>query len=266
MAPFLWHLLFSMLIAFAFVYGLAMFLTLFGSKIGPAALRTPLLDVWVACFTIVPWAALSIAFGWGGFVGAIVGSLLALSVWSLTHEMMNPEAAKGPRIVKFINRTAGRLPNHLGLYGTLLALPVFWQIRLAELCVYWILPLLLRFPNYKQSEWVNVSRTKFGGLVGHDLIWCLYCDWMTGVYSLGAEMLRNVESYWCPIRFYDGKKCDNCKLDFPDLDNGWVPADGTMTDVVNVMEDKYTGPGERAWFGHPVRLTVKGHDTTAKSV
>ena len=41
---------------------------------------------------------------------------------------------------------------------------------------------------------------------------------LTGVYSLGAEMLRNVESFWCPIRFYDGKKCDNCKLDFPDIE------------------------------------------------
>ena len=51
-----------------------------------------------------------------------------------------------------------------------------------------------------------------------DLIWCLYCDWMTGVYAFGGEMLRNVESFWCPIRFYDGKKCENCKIDFPDIE------------------------------------------------
>ena len=30
-------------------------------------------------------------------------------------------------------------------------------------------------------------------------------------------------------------------------------------DVENVMEDKYGG-GQRAWFGHPVRLTVKGEE------
>jgi hypothetical protein len=99
-----------------------------------------------------------------------------------------------------------------------------------------------------------VSRQKFGGLVGHDLIWCLYCDWMTGVYSLGAEMLRNVESFWCPIRFYDGKKCENCKVDFPDLDGGWVRADGSMSEVAGVLEEKY-GSGRREWFGHPARTT-----------
>ena len=37
-------------------------------------------------------------------------------------------------------------------------------------------------------------------VIGHALIWCLYCDWMTGVWSLGTEMLRNVESFWYPIR------------------------------------------------------------------
>jgi hypothetical protein len=80
---------------------------------------------------------------------------------------------------------------------------------------------------------------------------------MTGVYSLGAEMLRNVESFWCPIRYYDGKKCENCQIDFPDIANGWVAADGTMQDVEQVMQEKY-GNGRREWFGHPARLTVKG--------
>jgi hypothetical protein len=79
---------------------------------------------------------------------------------------------------------------------------------------------------------------------------------MTGVYSLGGEMLRNVESFWCPIRFYHGKKCENCRIDFPDIDQGWVPADATMREVVQLMEQKYTAPGPRAWFGHPDRIAV----------
>ena len=45
--------------------------------------------------------------------------------------------------------------------------------------------------------------------------------------------------FWCPIRFYDGKKCDNCKQDFPDLEHGWTRADGTMSEVVANMEEKY---------------------------
>jgi hypothetical protein len=70
-------------------------------------------------------------------------------------------------------------------------------------------------------------------------------------------MLRNVESFWCPIRFYDGKKCDNCKLDFPDVARGWVRPEGTMAEVVQVMEAQY-GDGQRTWFGHPTRLTLRG--------
>jgi hypothetical protein len=79
---------------------------------------------------------------------------------------------------------------------------------------------------------------------------------MTGVYSLGAEMLRNVESFWCPIRFYDGKKCENCKIDFPDLENGWVAIDGTMNDVEEVLKEKYNSP-YRSWYGHPERKQDK---------
>jgi hypothetical protein len=119
--------------------------------------------------------------------------------------------------------------------------------RLGQYLVYPPLTWLVRLPKYNTAEWVNVSRHKFEGLVGHDLIWCLYCDWMTGVWSLGTEMLRNVESFWCPIRFRSDKKCENCTLDFPDLDNGWAPADGTMADVVKAHARPVPGAerGER---------------------
>ena len=159
--------------------------------------------------------------------------------------------------MKFINAAVGRWQNHLALWVTLVALPAFWLIRFIQIGMWWTLVALLDFPKYKHSDWINVSRQKFEGLVGHDLIWCLYCDWMTGVYSMGAEMLRNVESFWCPIRFYEGKKCANCAVDFPDINGGWVDNDGTMADVVTKMEEMYT-TGPRTWFGHPARLTVKG--------
>ena len=50
------------------------------------------------------------------------------------------------------------------------------------------------------------------------------------------------------------KKCANCKIDFPDLDGGWVRADGTMAEVAKTLEEKYAG-GRREWFGHPARTT-----------
>ncbi len=70
-------------------------------------------------------------------------------------------------------------------------------------------------------------------------------------------MLRNVESFWCPIRFHDGRKCEHCRIDFPDIDGGWVPADSSMRDVEQLMQRKYGG-SERSWFGHPARLTIDG--------
>jgi hypothetical protein len=84
---------------------------------------------------------------------------------------------------------------------------------------------------------------------------------MTGIYSLGGEMLRNVESFWCPIRYYDGKKCENCAREFPDIDAGWVPAGGTMAQVSDTLVAMYDNDADRAWFGHPVWLTVKGKPT-----
>ena len=141
---------------------------------------------------------------------------------------------------------------------SVLALPGFLGIRLSQVVIYPMLVGLLRFPRYKTGEWINCSRQHFQGLIGHDLIWCLYCDWMTGIYSLGGEMLRNVESFWCPIRYYDGKKCENCVREFPDIDHGWVPAGGTMAQVSDKLVAMYDNDADRAWFGHPVRLTVNG--------
>jgi hypothetical protein len=228
-----------------------------GWKVSEALCRAPLLDLIVAAFTWLPWVIAAALGGWPGFFGALLGQAAALVAWCAGHELVFRKATEGPRIVKFHARTVGAWQNHTVLWATLLALPIFWWLRILQITLAWLPAALLGFPKYKQSEWVNVSRHKFEGLVGHDLVWCLYCDWMTGVYSLGAEILRNVESFWCPIRFYEGKKCANCAIDFPDVNNGWVPADGTMADVVAKMEQMY-GDGRREWFGHPARLTVRG--------
>ena len=67
-------------------------------------------------------------------------------------------------------------------------------------------------------------------------------------------MLRNVESFWCPIRFYDGKKCENCQIDFPDIADGWVAPDGTMADVVQVLEENTSPDHPWSWFNHRDRI------------
>ncbi len=242
-----------------------------GTRISAWLCRAPGLDLVVSLLTWIPPTVLGILYGWRGVAGAIIGQVLGMLVWMFAHELANRQYVNGPRIVTFLNRTVGRFNNHVALWVTALALPVFIVLRVAELCIYPFLNPLVGLPRYRHGDWVNVSRQKFTGLVGHDLIWCLYCDWMTGVYALGAEMLRNVESFWCPIRFASGKKCDNCKLDFPDIHGGWVAPDGTMGDVVATLEEMYGAPAtaglprdqRHPWFGHPVRMTVERKATHA---
>ncbi len=240
--------------------------------------RAPGLDLVILYFTVLPLIAGPIvgvqsarantdgsAPGWlaagTGLLSAVVAQILTVMLWTVAHELAHREARRGPRIVHQLNRTVGRMRNHTAVWWTAWAVPLFALVRLAEYLVYPPLIWLVRFPRYNQGEWVNVSRHKFRGLVGHDLIWCLYCDWMTGVWSLGTEMLRNVESFWCPIRFDSTKKCENCRVDFPDLDGGWVAASGDMTDVVATLDAHYTPTTTNTWFGHPARLTVEGKPT-----
>jgi hypothetical protein len=230
-----------------------------GRRIADAFTRAPLLDLPITYFTVAPLIVGPIVGGWAGLGGAIAGQLAALIAWTLLHEAAHPQARRGPRILKVINSRVGLVRNHTAVYLTALVVPVFWIVRLAQIFIYPALTWLVRLPPYRQGDWVNISRHKFQGLVGHDRIWCLYCDWMTGVWSLGSEMLRNVESFWCPIRFSSEAKCANCKVDFPDIDGGWVPADATMAEVAQTLERHYR-PGDRyhPWYGHPARLTVRG--------
>lgn len=228
------------------------FLIIFGSKKSDALLRAPILDLIVGLFTWIPWIATFCLYGLPGLFGCFIGQMIMLSSFCNIHTMLYKY--KGPTLKYTHNQIVGPTRNHIGLLISLLALPILLSVRFGQIFIYPLLVWTLNFPKYKSGDWINVSHQKFNGLVGHDLIWCLYCDWMTGVYAFGGEMLRNVESFWCPIRFYDGKKCENCKIDFPDLKD-WVAADGAMTDVTSLLTEKYP-PGSKAprsWFGHPVR-------------
>jgi hypothetical protein len=237
------------------------------ARLGPAGkalstflTRAPGLDIVVTTFTIVPMIVGASVGGWLGFLGALLGQYVALGLWTIAHELAHPEHRNGPRIVKINNKLVGWPRNIAALLVNSGAVPIFFFIRCGEVLLYPWLVWLVKFPPYRQSEWVQVSRQKYTGLVGHDRIWCLYCDWMTGVWSLGGEMLRNVESFWCPIRFRSDLKCDHCHNDYPDINNGWVDAGGDMKAVTDKLEEKYITdqPKHNAWFGHPVRLTVKG--------
>jgi hypothetical protein len=230
-----------------------------GRAVSERCIRAPGLDLVVTYFTIAPLVVAPVIDGWWGLLAALIGQAAAVIVWCQLHELAHPAARRGPRIVKELNQVVGMFRNHAALWVTTIAAPGFWFVRVMEIILWPCFFVLVGFPWYRQGEWVNCSRQKFQGLVGHDLIWCLYCDWMTGIWSLGSEMLRNVESFWCPIRFPAPKKNEHCAQDFPDLDDGWVDADGEMAEVAETLRDKYErGAGPHTWYGHPSRRRVEG--------
>jgi hypothetical protein len=227
-----------------------------GKRLSEVCCRAPVLDLIVGYFSIVPWIIGPIFAGWLGLLSAILAQLATLLIWQTIHEALHRKIARGPRIVKVLNENFGAFRNLTALYLTGFALPIFCLIRIAQVFIYPNLVRLVQFPSYQAGDWINVSRHKFNGLIGHDLVWCLYCDWMTGVYALGAEMLRNVESFWCPIRFACENKCANCTRDFPDVNDGWVPASGNMTDVTMTLKRMYPSTRQvQPWFDHPLRRT-----------
>jgi hypothetical protein len=254
--------LLSFLTVFGLEVSLILILTLLpklgslGKNLAEMATKAPLLDAILSVMLWVPWVASAFVAGWLGAIAALGAQITVMQLWCWMHELSHQHKSDRACIARFHNQRVGWWRNNLALWATAAVVPVFFCIRFAEILAYPFLIWLLDFPRYKHSDWVNVSRHKFQGLVGSDLIWCLYCDWMTGVYSLGAEMLRNVESFWCPIRFYDGKKCENCKLDFPDLENGWVAADAKMSDVEQTLERWY-GDRQHSWFGHRDRQSER---------
>jgi hypothetical protein len=224
-----------------------------GEKISDSLCHAPGVDLILAYFMLMPIIVGLSLEGWIGLGIALVAELSALWIWIIFHEIAHRDRWQEAKISRTMSRIFGTVQNHLAVWITALAIPCFWMVRFAEIIVYPPLTWLIKMPKYDAKDWVNVSRHKFEGLVGYDLIWCLYCDWMTGVWSLGTEMLRNVESFWCPIRFYSDKKCENCQIDFPDIAQGWVVADGKMEDVTQVLEEKYADADQAAWYGHPCR-------------
>jgi len=247
--------MYQVLLVSIFVFSIDVALTFlinFGSKKSDALLRAPILDLIVSLFTWIPWIATFCLYGLPGLLGCFIGQIVMLSSFCNIHTMLHKY--KGPTLKNTLNQIVGPTRNHMGLLISLLALPILLSVRFGEIFIYPLLVWTLNFPKYKSGDWINVSRQKFNGLVGHDLIWCLYCDWMTGIYALGGEMLRNLESFWCPIRFRSDKKCENCQIDFPDVKD-WVSAQGTVEDVVEQIQRKYPpeAEGPRAWFGHPIR-------------
>ncbi len=247
------HGLLSFIFCFAIIFtalAAAAVFTRVAFAITEKVATAPWLDLFVSFFTWMPWAAGAWISGWPGVAAAVVAQLAFLHVFCLVHRALR--GRKGRTLTDAQARILGPFRNQLCLMVQTPAILVFAQVRIATILLYPPVAWLGKLPTYKSSEWVNLSRHKYDGLIGYDLLWCWYCDWMTGVWALGSEMLRNIESFWCPIQYRDPKKNRNAATDFPDVEK-WAPADGSMEDAVRAFEAHYDGKRLNSWWGHPDR-------------
>lgn len=241
------------LIDIAFIFAGLVVLALFSRMayaVTDAVTRAPLLDVFISFFTWIPWVAGAWLSGWLGVLAALVAQFLAIHAFCVIDRMIRGK--QGRTLTDAQAAVLGPVRNHLALLATTPAVLVFVTCRVIEIFVYAPVAYLAKLPRYRHGDWVNLSRHKYDGLIGADLLWCWYCDWMTGLWALGSEMLRNIESFWCPIRFRDEVKNQNALIDFPDIEK-WAKADGTMEDAVKAFEEHYDGTRENSWWGHPDR-------------
>jgi hypothetical protein len=132
--------------------------------------EAPLLDIIVSLFTWVPWLSGAWLMGWTGVAAAVVGQLCFLHAFCLTHRMLR--GRKGRTLTDAQGRILGPFRNQLCLMVQTPAIIVFTQVRLAEIFLYPPVAWLGKLPTYQASEWVNLSRHKYDGLIGYDLHWC----------------------------------------------------------------------------------------------
>ncbi|MBF2057430.1 MAG: hypothetical protein IGQ45_09450 [Cyanobacterium sp. T60_A2020_053] len=98
--------------------------------------------------------------GWWGIAIALLAELSALWVWIILHELTHQVETK-QKIHPTLSRAVGAWRNHLAVWITALAIPIFWFIRFGEWIVYPPLTWLIKLPKYDAKDWVNVSRQKF---------------------------------------------------------------------------------------------------------
>ncbi|MDX1679670.1 MAG: hypothetical protein R3242_02965 [Akkermansiaceae bacterium] len=219
-------------------------------RITDKILQPPGVDLVIGLYTFIPWIVGYCLWDWSGVLASVLAEVLCLHIFCIADRLVRGRPTR--TIMQANHQLVGVLRNQLGLHATLPAVPLFWAVRLGSFTVYPLVALFAKLPQYKHKEWVTISRQKFEGLIGYDMVWCLYCDWMTGLWSLVTEQLRNVESFWCPIRFHADKKCENCVSSFPDLEE-WTDHRASTNEVVDLLKEKYEGRESNSWWGHKER-------------
>lgn len=130
--------------------------------------RAPFLDILISVFTWIPWAVGFWLNGWIGVLSALFAQWLGIYVFCLMDRVIRGKPAD--TLTAAQGRVIGPFRNHLALLATTPATVAFVAVRLTEILVYPVVAWLAKLPTYKSSEWVNLSRHKYAGLIGPDLL------------------------------------------------------------------------------------------------
>lgn len=233
-----------------------LFILTAGLRLAPAGARDRLLagfgvDAVIGLFTLGPFAlALALpAARQGGWLAQLIAPAGAMVVFTVLFCIVD-EALRGERggfrIRAYWTGRDG-WARYLTGWLCFAATPVFWLIRAGQILLYPPLRWAWGLPRLRARDYIALSRHKTKGLAGADYLFCVYCEWMTGLWSLGTEMLRHLESMWCPLRFRGEGQCERCAATFADLEHWADPAEG-LAGVQRFYELHYEGLplGERA--------------------
>jgi hypothetical protein len=222
--------------------------------------KPPGIDLVVIMLTVVPGVYVWIkgvqihqhwAGGFAGFAVASVCQFIALELFHLFHTWhATRKGVANLRINHTIGSRFGHWRNRLGLWVTVPSVPFFLVNRMGHFTGYIPLMVVLDFPRFNHADYISVSRQKIENLIGADLVWCLYCDWMTGGWSLTTAMLNEVESFWCPLTFVDREKCEKCSHFFRmDL---WAPSNATPEQMREALNKTQAARGSLGCLSSPV--------------
>ncbi len=204
--------------------------------------RPPAVDFIVIGYTAGPWIAGGFAGAgihqyWlgalGGLTAVTFAQMIALELFDFIHcRIAARRGIQSLRINHTIERRFGKFKNRFCLWLTVPSIPLFLYNRFGFLG-FFIFEKMLGFSHFKTSDYITVSRQKIQNLVGADLVWCLYCDWMTGGWTLTSEILNEVESFWCPLQFDDRTKCEKCANYFST--GHWTPPQTTAAEIGKIV-------------------------------
>jgi hypothetical protein len=126
-----------------------------GEKTSKWFCSAPGVDLALAYFMLLPLLVGWFVASWQGLEVALLAELSALWLWIILHELAHRQKSQA-KIHRQLSSTVGAWRNHLAVWITALAVPLFWGVRFVELIVYPPLTKLVGLPRYDAKNLIGL--------------------------------------------------------------------------------------------------------------